>query len=388
MEQHISRDQSAAVAVAEALGESRFQQMQDSVSRLLEQAEAAPASTVSLTHIPFPLRSTTAAAIDREVMGRIRPGALEEWNYLTFSHPDGSTYARANPWMHRRSALDSEEWIVAFMMSESCARLTAWWLPQLWRAAELTSGAQRALDGWSILVLANCARSLLETAAYLHNEVPDLIKMWDSFKNKGQPTADRINGFVEKMNMFTTKLQFSTRLTEVTASYPEILSKNVMTYVEKMAKKRPEADVLGMYGWLCDAVHPSFGSMSVYRALAIGDNVNTHILDRYERRPLDLIASTPQRVQPTIAQKAADAIIFSVGVLQRDLAAARWVIEDIGLTADVKSTLELAVALAYSRPERNERCPCGSGRKFKKCVHNWGASGVPLLAEDGEEPTG
>ena len=381
-------DLSATVVVAEVLGESRFQQMQDAVSQLLEQADAAPASTVCLTQIPFPIKSTTAAAIDREVMSRIRPDPVEEWNYLTFSHADGSTYARANPWMHRHSSLDKQEWIVAFMMSESCARLTAWWLPQLWRAAELASGALQALDGWSILVAANCARSLLETAAYLNYEVPDLIKMWDDFKNKGQPTTDRINGFVEKMNLFITRLQFSTRLTEVSASYPEALSKNVMTYVNKMAKSRPDADVLGMYGWLCDAVHPSFGSMSVYRALATGDNANTHLLERYERRPLELIASTPQRTQPTIAQKAADAIILSVGLLQRNLAAARWVVEDIGLTADVKSTLQLDVTLAHSRPQRNDRCLCGSGRKFKKCVHNWGASGVPLLPEDGERPTG
>jgi hypothetical protein len=141
-------------------------------------------------------------------------------------------------------------------------------------------------------------------------------------------------------------------------------------------------DAMDTYEWLCDAVHPSYGSATAYRALGLGDNGRTHVLDRYERRPLDILVATPQgmRLQPTIAQKAAEAATFASDLLYQDLGRARWVVEDIGLTVDVKSSIRLQATLAHTRPERNQACPCGSGRKFKKCVHRWGESGVPIVA--------
>lgn len=68
-----------------------------------------------------------------------------------------------------------------------------------------------------------------------------------------------------------------------------------------------------------------------------------------------------------------------------DLARARWVVVDLGLTADLASSIELQATLAYKRPERNEQCPCGSGRKFKRCVHRWGQSGTPVASAIGIE---
>lgn len=35
---------------------------------------------------------------------------------------------------------------------------------------------------------------------------------------------------------------------------------------------------------------------------------------------------------------------------------------------------------AHPKPERNATCPCGSGRKFKRCVHRWGEAGIPLCS--------
>lgn len=264
-------------------------------------------------------------------------------------------------------------------------RLGAWWSTQLWRAAELATGVRDALNEWTVLVCAASARSLLEGAAYLNHELPILIELWNGFKEKGTPTLDSLEPVLAELNNRVTTLQYSTRIGEVKRLHPQVLSKNVLTYIEKLAKRRPDVDVMDIYEWLCDAVHPSLGSTTVYRALGLGDNARSHIVDRYERWPLELVISSSKRVQPTVAQKAADAVILATHLLHEDLARARWVVVDLGLTADLASSIELQATLAYKRPDRNEQCPCGSGRKFKRCVHRWGQSGAPVASAIGIE---
>ncbi|MET9833698.1 SEC-C metal-binding domain-containing protein [Streptomyces sp. NPDC006385] len=51
--------------------------------------------------------------------------------------------------------------------------------------------------------------------------------------------------------------------------------------------------------------------------------------------------------------------------------------DDIGLTAEVQGLNRLCCAGGGQPPQRNAPCPCGTGRKYKRCVHRWGQPGTP-----------
>ena len=367
--------------VAQALGAERARQLNEGTERILRLADSAPKFTESLTHLLIPLKSTGAAAQASEIERRLNPDPNVEWNYVTFSTPQGKQFARGNPFMHRMPALGSQEWMITFNLAEQFMRLAAWWFTQMWRAAELAAGARDALDEWTILVAAACARSLLEGAAYLADELPILIELWDSFKKQGSPTIERLNNFAEDLNRRVTTLQYATRIGQAQKRPPQVLSKNVLTYMHKLAKLHNTIDVMDIYEWLCDAVHPSFGSVATYIASSLRDDARSHVVERYERHPLETLVTKSGGLHPRVAQKAADAVIFATNLLADDLAKIRWVVEDLGLTGEVASALRLDVTLAHRKPERNDQCPCGSGRKFKRCVHRWGQPGTPLGVE-------
>lgn len=363
-------------AVAEALGAKRARQVAEGTGRILQLADSVPEFTDSLTHLLIRLKSKGASEQSREIEQLLKPDPSVEWHYVTFGTPDGKSIARANPFMHRTAAL-SQEWVVTFTLSELFARLGAWWLTQTWRAAELAAGARDGLNEWSVLVAAACARSLLEGAAYLAYELPSLVELWDSFKRQGSPTTDGLNRFLQDLYRRVASLQYATRIGQRQKRPPKGLSKNVMTYIEKVAKRSSSIDIVDTYEWLCDAVHPSFGSATTYIVSRVGDNARSHIVEQYARHPLQPMLSISPRTEPTVAQKAADAVVFATDLLHGDLINARRVIDDLGLTVDVASALRLNVTLAQKKPERNDQCPCGSGRKFKRCVHRWGQPGTP-----------
>lgn len=369
-----------AEAIANALGEKRFREMSKGIEGILSQADGAPAFTESLVHLPIPLKSQGEAAIASELRHLLDPEPGWNWDYVTFTRSDGRRFAKANPFVHRTPGLGPTEWAVVFTLSELFVRLGAWWSTQMWRAAELAAGVRDALNAWNIHVCAASARSLLEGAAYLNHELPILLELWDGFKTKGTPTIESLDTFVTELSDRLTSLQFSSRIGEVTRVHPEVLSKNVMTYLGKLAKQNSAVDVTNIYEWLCDAVHPSYGSTTVFRAQGLQDAARSHIVDRYERWPLELVISSTKRVQPTVAQMSAEAVILATHLLRNDLARARWVIVDLGLTGDLASSIELRSIFAYKPPGRNEQCPCGSGRKFKRCVHRWGLSGIPTVS--------
>lgn len=375
-------------AVAAALGSPRLRRLDDCTERIMHLADSAPSFTESLTHLLLPLRSTGAAAQASEIERLINPDPADEWNYITFGSPDGSKkFAKGNPWMHRMGSLGSEDWMITFTLSEQFMRLGAWWFTQLWRAAELAAAARGALTNWNVLTAAACARSLLEGAAYLADELPALVSLWDDFKRQGDPSVESLNLFVQELNRRVTTLQYASRIGQSENRSGGVQSKNVLTYMRKLGKREAAADVMETYEWLCDAVHPSYGSASTYIAAAFRDNAKTHILERYERNPLETLVTISRGLHPRVAENAADAIILASRILYEDLLRARWVVEDLCLTADIAKALKLKATLARSRPERNAPCPCHSGRKFKRCVHRWGESGIPLSIADIGGPT-
>jgi hypothetical protein len=368
----------------EALGIDRARGTEEGTQKLLDRADAAPQHSDSLTHLVIPLSSRDPAAQGRELEQLLKPDPSREWSYVTFVNADGTRSARASPWFRQNAALGSAEWLITFTLSDLYMRLGAWWLTQLWRGTELATGARDALGQWTVLVAAACARSLLEGAAHLAEEVPQLIEMWDDFKRSGSPTVESLNGFVQKLNQRLTTLQYASRVGQGQGRPPKIQSTNAITYIQKLAKRRTDFEVVDTYEWLCDAVHPSFGSGTTYCAVHLRDNAGSHILEHYARYPLRPLLSRREKLEPIVAQKAADAVILATDVLDQELGHARWVLDDVGLTTEVAETLLLDFPLAHHPlPERNSRCPCGSGRKSKRCVHRWGQPGtVPDLSPD------
>ncbi|WJR32504.1 SEC-C metal-binding domain-containing protein [Mycobacteroides immunogenum] len=370
-------------AVAAAIGNQRLQRLNEYTNRIADLADSAPSFTESLTHLLLPLKSTGAAAQAREIECLINPDPADEWNYITLGSSDGSKrFAKGSPFMHRMGSLGSEDWMITFTLSEQFMRLGAWWFTQLWRAAELATAARGALLDWNVVTAAACARSLLEGAAYMADELPALASMWDGFKRQGNPSIESLNSFVQELNTRVTTLQYASRIGQSQKQSGRVQSKNVLTYIQKLSRRETATDVMDTYEWLCDAVHPSFGSASTYIAASLRDNANTHVFERYERHPLNTLVTMSQGLHPHVAQNAADAVVLASAILCEDLAEARWVVEDLCLTADIAKALKLKATLAHPMPERNARCPCGSGRKFKRCVHRWGESGMPLGSTD------
>lgn len=378
--------------VVRALGEDRVRRMTEGTQKLVDKAEAAPRCTDSFVHLTIPLSAKDPDAADRELgelLARSDPNA--DWSYFTLRDADGRGFARASPFLRQTAQPGSTEWLITFTFSDLYVRLGAWWLTQLWRGAELATGARDGLEQWHVLVVAACGRSLLEGAAYLDAEVSKLIEMWDAFKRSGVPTADTLDDFARELNERVTTLQYASRVGQGTEQPPQVPSTNVMTYLDKLAKRATDFDVIETYQWLCDAVHPSFGSSTTYCVVRLRDSARSHLLERHARHPLDDRASNPQAFTPTVAQRAADAIILATDLLDQDLVRVRWVLDDVGLTTQIADSLPLKLLdfpLAHQHPERNSACPCGSGRKFKHCVHRWGQPGIPAADEPNRVVTG
>ena len=281
-------------------------------------------------------------------------------------------------YFHRTAALGPQEWLIAFT-SPIFNASGAWWFTQMWRGAELATGSRDALIQWAVLIAAARARSLLEGAAYLAAETPSLIELWDSFKKSGvRRSIISTASFVISITAVTA-FQYASRIGQGKEQPPRILSTNVMTHVQKLAKRTTSIDVVDTYEWLCDAVHPSFGSGTMTLPPGGKTGQGRTSPSNMLVTPLSKIVSSPQRLEPIVAQKAADAVIFATDLLDQDLARVRWVLDDVGLTSDIAVSPQAPhPRWRMLQPARNvSKCPCGSGRKFKRCVHQWGQPGTP-----------
>ncbi|MEV6982301.1 hypothetical protein AB0M95_13715 [Sphaerisporangium sp. NPDC051017] len=165
-------------------------------------------------------------------------------------------------------------------------RLGAWWLTHVWRAQQLAESSSSALHIWQIITAAACSRSLLEGAAAFSAETDAMMAEWDELKQMGVPTSDSISRFAAPLEKRISRGQFGTRLAESVDVKPPLQSTNVMTYVNKLAKQRPNENIKEIYEWLCDAVHPSFGGMTVFVANQGAHFSETHNLVRIAKNPL------------------------------------------------------------------------------------------------------
>ena len=365
--------------VVQGLGAVRSARTREAVHRLIEMADAAPQHSDCVTQLLTRLSARTGPEAEAELVNLLkRSDPKSDWIYRILTTVDGRKLGKATPHLHQLHEHGSLEWHITFAFSDLYMRLGIWLLTQLWRSAELATSANQAIEQWQAISAAACARSLLEGAAYLAVEGPQLAVMWDEFKRRGEPTQESLDGFARDLNNQITGLYYGSRVGQGQGRKPPISSTNVMTYLNKLAKETTDLNVIDPYEWLCDAVHPSFGSWTTYNIDCLRDAADSHLFERYARHPLQGIIDSPETAEPAVIRKAADALILAGQVLSDNLTRVRWVLDDVGLTTGVAGALRVDFPLAVYRAERNSPCPCGSGRKFKRCVHRWGDPSDPV----------
>lgn len=360
-----------------ALGRDRAAQLAATVDELLSFADSVASSSQAVIHLPVPLRAISAEAAGNELARRIEtrdPG--KSWALATFVTSDGRRVGKASPFLEANLPA-SQDWFIRFSLADLHTRLASWFLVHTWRAAELASAARDSLTQWKLLVAAASARSLLEGVAAFTAEAQATIAEWDLFKQQGEPGLPALEDFRESFNRRVVELQYSTRIGQGTSRPPLFPSKNVVTYISKLAKVHRDYDLNDIYQWLCDAVHPSYGSATTFTVSRATHVTDTHVREIYARHPLEPLARTDFATVPTVAHAAADAVIAGGQILIRDLHRVRWLVHDFGFTTEAAFALKLDCYGCMPRPQRNDRCPCGSGRKFKACSHRWSAAGLP-----------
>jgi len=166
-----------------------------------------------------------------------------------------------------------------------------------------------------------------------------------------------------------------------------------MGYLRKAQKEFSEDDLLEVYDWLADASHPSAGSGTAFVATQGRHNRAGAIMRTViSRRPPES-AWYERSIRQEVPLAVVNALEISARLLARSLPRPRWLVEDIGLTSGVawhvKDPSRMAAPMPPStgcmtKPERNDPCPCGSGKRFKKCQHERGLDAVPPFPSQGE----
>lgn len=348
--------------VVAALGRQRFAAVTAGIQGLHKLASSEPATESWFAHAPIKLRSHDQESAEREITEILyRADPKADWIYVLAQSSDGTRIALASDQIGRRWA--GTRGVVPFLFMDLHSRLNAWRLSHLWRAVDLAEVAIDSLSSWKILPAAACSRSLLEGVAACVVEARQVHDVWDRFKRNGVPSTDATLRFRSEMNALLDQAQFGTRL-PIRREGSGLQRTNVLTFLKKL----DDPSLSEKYEWLCDAVHPSFGfgttfvsTQGLHRS---GSTFAADIAWRSHSRPTQV-----GKIDPTVANAAADVLAEALDRLAPTLQELRWLVDDIGWTS------EAVLARAQSpesRPGRNDPCPCGSGRKFKACLHFWG----------------
>lgn len=364
-------------AVSRELGDHRINLFREKVAVMTAYAEAFPSENKSLTHLPVPLKARTGIEAAREFgeyLRRLDP--TYRWAMITILRPSGNYYGMASLIMPGGVA-GSDEWIMQFLLSDLHMRLGAWWLLQVWRAADLTTSTGERVEEWSLLSASTSARALLESAARLHVEARTTIGKWDAFKRSGPPNKDALESFADDLARHVLSLHWASRIGQSTGKTVPVKASSIAKYIKAFQSNVCDYNVGEVYDWLCDAVHGSFGSNSVYTYYRGLHESKTHLLEFYARRPLGSDNQEQLPLQQDVAYAVADAVIIAVRSMLNDFTELRWMLFDVGLTSRVALEIDFDYFGRISKPGVNDRCACGSGRKSKKCLHEWGKSGIP-----------
>jgi SEC-C motif len=221
---------------------------------------------------------------------------------------------------------------------------------------------------WHVIPSAALARSLLEGALGFLAEADAIATAWAEMKRQGAPELLEAKRAAAEVATRVAEAQWGTQV----APEAPLRRPRVMTLMER------GAEVAGLnldsikehYRWLSDAVHPSFASQTVFTAELLQHTSGMQAVTVLRRHLPNI--PPDHDYEPLVALAAVDAATVALEELARGLPAFQAVADDYGLTTGACFASRLEYWRCFKRPERNDMCPCGSGRKYKSCIHDWG----------------
>jgi hypothetical protein len=261
-------------------------------------------------------------------------------------------------------------------------QLAAWALTARWRAEELVDSLLRSISDWSIVVAAALARSLLEGVLSFVGEAREITRVWAEIKREGPPSAKTAYNLREADDEPLTQAFLASRADVTEMRDPNLKRRNVLTLMQRGAKAvgLDWSAVERIYAQLSDAAHPSYGSQKTYVVDWYRDPGQHEMIveiGRHDRGYAHVERRAEQR--PQVALAAADALHLAVGLFSFFWPAFIATVDDFGLTTGGPFRTTLEYWRCHALPKPNDRCPCGSDLKWKRCMHNWGDS-LPVRA--------
>ena len=253
------------------------------------------------------------------------------------------------------------------------SRLVSWWLTNAWRSDQLAHATWKLGDSEQLIAAAACARSLLETAAAFWVDSRKLIELWRAVKveaaEKG-PKVEHWDDLTRQIFKMMWSSKFDNKVPEF-AKLSESLSRtNVLGLIEKL-QRATSVPIWQDYEWLCNAVHPSIGTMLAYATPMLWHKTGTHGFQYVAPFATHIVGSGGIHAETTIDEAIARSAVLSVAVVRQTLDATLRIIDDVALTTGAPVMASFKYWRMLSQKSRNTLCPCRSGRKVKNCRHGW-----------------
>ncbi len=350
--------------VRAVLGEDASRSFERSVSSIREILLRQPTKTQREVLLPIPLHSDNARDARLELAHRL--GSGRDWSYVIGTTKDGRRTAIASHTLRGTRGSESQA-TQRLLLSDLSSRLRSWRLTHAWRVGDLTENLVYCFEKGFFVPAAASARSLLEGVAAFSVEGETMLADWLAFRRNGAPT---IEGAREYRVLFEGRLnqaEFGSRVSLLdTGSGPVIPRTNIMTLLSKFARMFGD-EIHTTYAWLCDAVHPSYGSQSTYVASTVVHQSKALFLTDFARR-VQHSMSGGDAFEPTVARESAKALDIACGAFRASMNKMTWFEMDLLLTAGLSSSHNVIAT---------QLCPCGSQKPSRLCFHSWGGGASP-----------
>jgi len=363
-----------SVQIVAMLGEQRVTDLTLRLDRMEAHIARAPDRASWIRHLKIPLAGGDAVSAQNNLISTLR-GSGPNWFFATAVATDGTHFGYAsNIFLPQPSnLLDSLGQLLLFDVYTSFG---GWWVSHVWRATDLVRAAISCLESWQVIPGAACARSLVEGIAAFTVEGEEMLKKWSEFKALGPPDLDAVKAFQILFSAKLNQAQFGTRVGELASNSAANLKRTHINDLLREFSKRVGGNILTNYEWLCDAVHPSFGSQTAYVVTQGVHSTGATFAADLAHRP-DLAQSKSPKIEPTVAWATVDTLIDSIDTFLEEAPRLRWLIDDLGLTTGVAFISNEAFIGRQAPFAENDICPCGRGIPASECQHKWGRVAVP-----------
>lgn len=260
--------------------------------------------------------------------------------------------------------LSQSQFEIALQLWDLHSFLCSVLLTTIWRAEQLKEAVISSLNEHALIAGACAARALFETVCAFYVESDSLISDINCGKRNGIYNATDATEFRESLVPKVLKIALGTRQKVILENHENFVRTNIMTLIGKALKCLHVPEHMNYYEKLCDAVHPSFESFSVF-CVELGnweEGSQLHWdMNRHSLRPKEIIDTIGLTTTWSLEQLLNDFKSFYSTCI------------DLCLSARIP-WLEFEYQVTYfglcPRPELYSLCPCGSGKKWKFCIHS------------------